>query len=210
MNADNTASFMHEAWQTSMTYHAYRNLIGTLLLQHKTTGNNQSPEYVHYTRLNAHRMNRIDRTLVLHDATIRKLQKSTTPTCWLVITEAWCGDAANIIPVLEKMAQANPAITMRLVLRDNHPELMQAFLTDGGESVPKLIAFRQADGEQLYTWGPRPAAAQALMHTMKNATPTPDYAEIAENIQRWYNLDKTKQIQQEVAELVAQLEPQLS
>lgn len=195
---------VHQAWTASITYKAYRNLIGTLLVQNKTTGPNQSEAYIHYTRLNAHRMNRLDRTVQLLPETITALNSQEEPIGWLVITEAWCGDAANIVPVLQQMAEQNEAIDMRLVLRDDHPTLMDHFLTEGGKSIPKLIAFRKADGQVLYEWGPRPEPAQQLMREYKAMEQPPAYSEIAETIQKWYNKDRTALIQSEVATLVAQ------
>jgi len=191
-----------------MTYLEYRNLIGSLLVQGKTTGPNQSEAYVHYTRLNAHRMNRLDKTLTLLPETVRAIEAVQEPVGWLVITEAWCGDAANSVPVLEKMAAASNHIDMRLVLCDEQSALMDHFLTEGGRSIPKLIAFRKTDGELLYEWGPRPEPAQQLMRDYKQLNPRPPYSKISEKIQRWYNADKTQQIQAEVAALVSQHEVQ--
>lgn len=206
---DTRTALVHQAWRSSMTYREYRNTIGSLLVQNKTTGPNQSPEYIQYTRLNAHRMNRLDKTLELDPTLVDKMDQVNETTGWLVITEAWCGDAANSIPVLEMMAAANEAVEMRLVLRDEHPELMDHFMTEGGRSIPKLIAFRKSDGHLQYEWGPRPEPAQQLMREYKSMRPQPPYEEMAETIQRWYNADKTQLIQAEVAALVAQHAPQL-
>ena len=122
------------------------------------------------------------------------------PTTWLVITEGWCGDAAFNVPlfhVLEKLVPKK--VSLRLVLRDSNPGLMDAHLTDGGRSIPKLIVLSNGL-EPLGFWGPRPADLQQLMKQWKN-----DGLELRELIQKvhgWYNADKTRTLQQELTRMV--------
>jgi hypothetical protein len=118
---------------------------------------------------------------------------------WLVITEGWCGDAAQNIPVIEKIAEANRGIETRYLLRDENPELMDRFLTNGSRSIPKLIAIDRKTLEILGTWGPRPELAQALFEQQKSAGL--GKPEIIENIQRWYLQDRGRSLQGELADL---------
>lgn len=53
----------------------------------------------------------------------------------LVITEDWCGDASNTVPILARLAEAAPNLDIRLVKRDENPDLMDAHLTDGGRTT---------------------------------------------------------------------------
>jgi hypothetical protein len=96
----------------------------------------------------------------------------------------------------------NPLITLRFLMRDENPALMDRYLTNGvSRSIPKLIAVDTVTAEELFTWGPRPTPLQAMfMKLREEGTP---YAAIKEELQRWYNKDKTITIQQEMAALAA-------
>ena len=58
---------------------------------------------------------------------------------WLILTEAWCGDAAQNIPTIEKIARENDRIKTLYLLRDENLELMDKYLTGGARAIPKLI-----------------------------------------------------------------------
>lgn len=182
------------------TYYEYLALVDQLVLQKKTTGPQQSDALAEYTRLNQYRMHRLDKVVSLNQDLQQLAFTIVSPQIWYVLTEAWCGDAAQNLPVIAKVAQLNPMITLRLLLRDEHPEIMEAYLTNGGKSIPKLIAL-DADGSELFTWGPRPQALQQLYLEFKT-NPTKPYAEFQEDIQRWYNVDKTRMVQFELTQLL--------
>jgi hypothetical protein len=126
-----------------------------------------------------------------------------------VLTEAWCGDAAQIIPVLEKMAEASPHIELQLILRDEHLDIMDAFLTHNARSIPKMIVLDAETGDVLADWGPRPAVIQGAVMEAKaivEQTADPEQAnaiwdESKKDTQRWYARDKTQSIQAEIAEV---------
>lgn len=182
------------------TYEEYLALMDQLVVDKKTTGPIQTPEYAEYTRLNQFRMHRLDKTTQLNLDLQQLALAVDAPQTWYVLTEGWCGDAAQNIPVMAKVAELNSAITLRLLLRDEHPEIMDAYLTNGGKSIPKLIAL-DANGAELFTWGPRPKRLQDLYVAYK-ANPTQPYPEFQADIQRWYNADKTQSVQQELTELM--------
>lgn len=166
----------------------------------KTTGPNQSESLLKYTKLNAHRSKRIAKTVTLDSGLVERLKSLDGSQTWLIITESWCGDAANSVPVLSKLAEQSDAIDLRLVLRDDNPELMDEFLTNGGRSIPKLIALDK-DLNVLFSWGPRPAEAQKLYSDWKNAGETP-YDEFQLVLQKWYNTDGGKSLQEELMSLI--------
>ena len=125
----------------AMTYEQYVQKIKELLSEGKTSTStiNNSPNLIHYTEMNLQRMHRLDKTTQLTIETIENLKKINEKRIFLVITEGWCGDASQIIPVIEKMVQLNPLISHQLIFRDEHPDIMEAFLTDESRSIPKLI-----------------------------------------------------------------------
>ncbi len=184
------------------SYSEYRNLIDGLLAKNKTTGDNHSEEYLHYSNLNVQRMSRLDRTTKLDQVLVEKIKKVSEKQTWLILTEAWCGDAAQNIPIIQKMAELNQNIEVKLILRDENLEIMDAYLTNGGRSIPKLIAFNSETHEELFTWGPRPQNAQSLYMDFKNNPNGRTYADFSIEMQKWYAKDRTKSLQGEFFELL--------
>ncbi|HMQ48172.1 MAG TPA: thioredoxin family protein [Saprospiraceae bacterium] len=195
----------------ALTYDAYLALIHQLLSQNKTTGTDQSPTMIQYTELNQVRMARLDKTTKLSEALTSKLAQFTRKEIWLVLTEGWCGDAAQVIPVLAKIADNSPYIDLRLILRDEHLDIMDAFLTDGARSIPKLLVLDAETLEVLRTWGPRPSAPQQMVLEAKaKMREMSDHAEqkaffdaVKTEVQKWYARDKTRGIQEEIGEFVS-------
>lgn len=183
-------------WEKGMTYASYRQLMGELLAENKTTGPNQSEALLAYTRMNEQRMHRLDKTVQLRADIQAALKQIHRPMHWLILTEAWCGDAAQNLPALAAMAARNENIQVRLVLRDENLELMDQFLTDGGRSIPKLIAFDPENMEVLGSWGPRPAAAQMLYQGLK-AEQVP-FEEASTRLHKWYADNKNLDLQSEM------------
>jgi hypothetical protein len=177
-------------------------MVDDLLAKGKTTGPHQSAAYLHYTQLNQQRIHRLEKTTVLLPAVKEAIGSILRPQTWLVLTEGWCGDAAQSVPVIHALALLNPLIDLRLLLRDQNLELMDQYLTNGvSRSIPKLIGMDTATGEELFTWGPRPSALQESFLGMRSEGLPDDV--IKEELQRWYNKDKTVSIQQEMAALAA-------
>jgi len=195
-----------EVIESGMTYREYRDLIETLLGKGKTTGDNQSEQIVEYAKLNNQRMNRLDKTVKLTDEAAEVVKNIEKPQIWIVLTEGWCGDAAQNVPVIAKMAAANDQITLRLLLRDKHLDIMDAYLTNGGRSIPKLIAVDAESYEELFNWGPRPEPAQEIMIDFKNNPEGRERQEVYQQIHKWYADDKSHTMQKEIADLVKESE----
>lgn len=183
-----------------MTFAEYVKLIDDLLLDGKTTGENQSDAMFNYGKLNRQRMHRLEKTVLLGESLKEKARKITRKQIWLIITEGWCGDAAQNIPVIEKIAAESDNIETRYVLRDTNLELMDAYLTNNARSIPKLIALDAESLEELGTWGPRPQASMDLFIELKHQGLEKPL--IMENLQRWYIADKNRTIQAEFENLL--------
>jgi hypothetical protein len=189
-----------EQIQRAYSYENYRKLLEELLLLEKTTGHDQSETMVGYTKLNVQRMSRIDKTLVLNEKTKETLRAVKGRFIWVVLTEGWCGDTAQSVPVLAAICRFNPNIELKLLLRDDNPEVMDQYLTNGARSIPKLICFEKKELKEMFTWGPRPAPLQALvMQMVKDLVPKDEKGLI---VQKWYNADQTLTIQSEITQLV--------
>ena len=187
--------------QKSISYREYRELVDSLLEQNKTTGTDHSEKMLEYSRLNVHRMSRIDRTTKLAPETIRLLKKLDRDLIWLVLTEAWCGDAAQNLPVIAKMANSSDRISLKILLRDENTDLMDAFLTNGGRAIPKLICLDKKTLKVNWHWGPRPAPAQDLLRIHK-LNPDESHEDFVKKVQLWYAKDKSRTLQQELLALL--------
>ena len=182
----------------AITYPAYTALIASLLAQDRTTGSDQSAAMVHFTQLNQQRMHRLEKVIELLPETVALIRGISTPQTWLVLTEAWCGDAAQSVPVMHAVAALNPLIELKLLLRDENLGLMDQYLTNGvSRSIPKLIGVDTTTSEELFVWGPRPAPLQEIFMRLK--AEGLEFHLVKEELQRWYNKDKTVTIQQELS-----------
>jgi len=191
---------IEQSLTNAYTYQDYRDLVQTLLAEGKATGPNQSEELINYSMLNDRRMKRLDKTIKISDETRLEIEKITAPQTWLVLTEGWCGDAAQNLPVLHKMAELNDNINLKLVLRDEHLALMDLFLTNGGRSIPKLIAL-DSNHNIIDTWGPRPTVVTKMVADYKAKNGTLD-AQFKQDLQVWYNKDKGKSTQDDFVKMI--------
>ena len=157
------------------------------------------PKYAHYTKLNFQRMKRWDKTF-LPDAEVVAQVKAAREQEWWVITEAWCGDSAQNLPVIAALAKA-AGIALRIVLRDENPEIIAQYLTNGTKSIPVLVSFDESN-QQLFRWGPRPAAAQRLMEDWKANPAGRDFEAFELEMHRWYTENKGKDTQSELSVLL--------
>ena len=174
-----------------------------LIQENRTTGANQSEEYLAYTRMSLQRMVRWNKTSKVSEELVLLVQKINQPQVWLVITEAWCGDGAQSIPHLAKLADLNPLITLKIVLRDEHPDLMDAYLTNGARSIPKLVAITADLDQELFTWGPKPKYLLDRHAAFKQNSEGLTYAEFLEEIHLWYAKNKQKDLESEIYPLIS-------
>jgi hypothetical protein len=177
------------------TYYSY---IKDLFESGKTTGANQSEAMLNYTKLSLARTKRGLKTFKLKPELIEAAKNNASKN-WFLISEAWCGDAGNIIPMMRVLAEQVGDVTLKVMERDEHPEVMESYLTNGGKSIPIFILFDE-EFNQVKKWGPRPNAAQEMVMDHK-ANPKATYEEFSVELQKWYVKDKAETLQNELIEL---------
>lgn len=187
--------------EQGISFEAYVQMTEELLAENKTTGTDHSPFMVDYTRLNLQRMRRLIKTTLLLDEVRETLDKLERKMVWVVLTEAWCGDAAQVVPVIAEIARYTDKIELQLLLRDEHPEVMDAYLTNGTRSIPKLICLEKDSLQELGSWGPRPATAQQMVLDAKK-DPNLTKEEFIQRVHKWYADNKTLDTQQELLEKI--------
>ncbi len=170
----------------------------TTTVEKLKSGTTEEIKYAEYLPINLQRLKRGLKTVVLSDELQATIQTLPSKIHWLVITEHWCGDAAQSVALLQKIAEASGGkIDMKLVFRDENLELMDTFLTNGSRSIPKVI---QLDNtlQVTGTWGPRPKPAQEIV--MDLLAKGENYND---DLHKWYALDKGIHLQAELRQLLS-------
>ena len=129
---------LSEAHKRAMSYEEYIDGLGDYLSLHR----------LHYKKFT------VDSVL------ISKIQQYQ-PIKILVITEVWCGDSLAILPIIKKVAEINQHWEIKVLRREENPDLMDHFLTNGTKAIPVFI-FLNESGEMLFKWGPRPKATAEI------------------------------------------------
>lgn len=183
----------------AMDYTQYNLLFKQLAEEGRTTGE-QTQEKIDYTKLNFSRSKRLNKTAVIDEAQEEFLKGFNERQTWLVISEPWCGDAAQTLPFINKIAQLSENIDLKIILRDDNLELMNAYLTNGSQSIPIVIMVDE-DMNVLQSWGPRSKAATKLVSDYKTEHGKIDDA-FKEMLQVWYNNDKGISIVNDILETI--------
>lgn len=192
---------IEKSLSSSFNYTEYRNHVTNLIIAEQVTGSEQSEDLLHYSKLNEVRMNRLEQTIDITENVKTVITDIKKEQIWLVITESWCGDAAQILPIIYKMSQLSEAITLRIILRDDNNEVMQQFLTNGGKAIPKLIFIDKESMGVFGDFGPRPTEATKLVSDYKAEFGIVDET-IKINLQKWYLQDEGISTQNEIIEFL--------
>jgi len=194
-------NIIENSLENSFSYTEYRAMVSDLLAQGKSTGENQTDDYLNYSKLGNARMKRLDKKFQLSEKTKELLRKPTKKITWIVLTEGWCGDAAHALPVIHKISDLAESVDLKIVLRDENEELMNHFLTNGSKSIPKLVALDTDTKEVIDTWGPRPSIATKMVNDYKESKGSLD-PEFKEELQVWYNKNKGENIENDMLKLL--------
>jgi hypothetical protein len=197
-----TEELVRKGISKAMSYREYRILMDDLSAKGKSTGPEQNEALTNYTVLNQRRMKRLDKTLKISEENTAKIKSIGKKITWLVLAESWCGDAAQTLPMMNKVADLNDSISLKVILRDENLDVMNRFLTNNAMSIPKLVMVDDETGKITGEWGSRPKVATQMVLDYKNehGTLTPEFKE---EIQVWYNKDKGQSTLNDLLELLA-------
>ena len=186
----------------AMSYQEYRALVDDLSMTGRSSGLEQDEALVNYTLLNQRRMKRLDKTLKINNEIAAKIKGFDKKITWLVLTESWCGDAAQTIPMMNKVAELSNTISLKVILRDDNLDVMNRFLTNNAMSIPKLIMIDDISGAILGEWGSRPkiATQKVLDYKTQHGMLTSGFKE---ELQVWYNKDKGQSTLRDLMGLLA-------
>ena len=192
-----------QQFESGYTYEEYRKLVDEKLAKGETTGI-QTPEKVEASKMNVHRMNRWDKSTKLSEELSAKLAELQCEVNWLLLAEGWCADASQNLPILNKMAEASPNVNLRILLRDEHLDIMDQYLTNGGRAIPKLVVLDDEMSE-VGTWGPRPTPIQQMVREGKESGQL-DSEQIGIMVQKWYAKDKGETLEREMMQVIENLD----
>lgn len=195
---------IHNSLASAQSYKEYKEMVLNLIKEGKSTGAEQNESRYHFSKLNNQRMKRLDKQTRLSEETLTKTQRIQKDFTWLVLTESWCGDAAQTLPVINKFAEANEKIDLKVVLRDENEDLMNQFLTNGSKSIPKLIVVENESKKVVGSWGPRSEKAAKMVMDYKEKYGVID-DKFKTDLQNWYNADKGAHIEKELLDLIDEL-----
>ena len=117
----------------------------------------------------------------------------------LAIVEDWCGDASNTVPIVARWAERVPGIELRLLRRDEHTDLMDAYLTGTSRAIPIVVVLTDAL-EELGRWGPRPSVLQEWVMERKRSGAG---KELYPEVRKWYAHDKGESTLREILAVMA-------
>jgi len=172
----------------SFTYEVFVNKLEAKNISDSDIQLDEEAKKLHgYTKLNLQRMKRVEKTFNISDKLRQLLSTIKTKQNWVVITEGWCGDSAQNLPALVKIAKVNPLIELQIIERDDNLDIMDLYLTNGTRSIPILISFDE-NGNEILRWGPRPKEAQQLVTRLKSEGMEHDA--FVEQLHLWYARNK--------------------
>jgi hypothetical protein len=184
------------------SYVEYKALVFNLKDNGGTTGSDQSDERINATKLNAQRIKRLDKTISINETLCFEIKNLNRKWKWTVLLESWCGDGAQNIPIIAKMATLNNNIQLEIILRDENLEIMDQYLTNGSRSIPVLICTDEITKQEIGVWGSRPKKIARLAREYKSINPNLPHQEFLKYLHLTYANDKSESLQNDFLELL--------
>lgn len=188
---------MEKYIKKGLTFKEYYDQVDTLVNEGKASGENQTADLIEYTRVNQRRMKKWRKIYKSSSDWLEAVQKLNRKEEWILLTESWCGDAAQNIAQINHMVEASDKLDLKILYRDENLDLMDQFLTNGGRSIPKLIRVDSETKEVIGSWGPRVKNAQNIVIDGKKKG-----SNYAEELHTWYAKNKSVDLENEFIELI--------
>lgn len=188
---------MEKYIEKGLTFDEYYDQMDAFVNEGKASGENQTEDLIEYTRVNQRRMKKWRKVYKTSSEWLEAVKNLDRKEDWILLTESWCGDAAQNISQINNMAEVSDKIDLKILYRDENLELMDQFLTNGGRSIPKLIRLDAETKEVIGSWGPRVKTAQNIViEGKKNGT------NYGEELHAWYAKNKSVDLENEFIELI--------
>ncbi|KFF24007.1 thioredoxin family protein [Chryseobacterium vrystaatense] len=187
---------MKNYWDQGISFEEYIR-IGRERLENPS--NQLETEYKQYYELGLQRMDRTLKKYVPNEEQLTELATKNFDGKILIISEAWCGDASATVPALVTFFEGHNEV--RIFLRDNDKSLISQFMTNGTESIPKVIILDK-DFNVKNSWGPRPKFGHELLLKHKADPEAYPKDNFYNDLQMYYAKNRGKDAVQEILELL--------
>lgn len=187
---------MEKYWNEAVSYSTYK---ADALERIARPKSEEEKEKRHYYQLGIQRMNRMEKVFRPSEVDEETLIRKNFNGKVLIISEVWCGDASQAIPVIYALFKNKNEV--RIIYRDQNEELMNQFLTDGSQSIPKILLLND-DFSVKKTWGPRPAHGAELLKEFKENPDTYEREEFYNDLQVYYAKNRGRDTVDEILNLL--------
>ncbi|UWX60554.1 thioredoxin family protein [Chryseobacterium oranimense] len=187
---------MKNYWDQGISFEEYVR-IGKERLENPS--NQQETDYKQYYELGLQRMDRTLKKYVPDEEQLKELASKNFDGKILIISEAWCGDASATVPALVTFFKGHNEV--KIFLRDSDKSLISQYLTNGTESIPKVIILDK-DFSVKNSWGPRPKYGYELLMKHKADPDAYPKESFYNDLQLYYAKNRGKDAVQEILELL--------
>lgn len=184
-------------WEKAVSFKEYMDIAKQRLENPK---NDAEKEFHEYYELGVHRMERTLKTFKIDEILEQKFKDKNFSGKILIISEAWCGDASATVPAVNQFFE-KLGTEVRIFLRDSDITLIDQFLTNGTQSIPKILILDK-DFQVLNSWGPRPKYGFELLKKFKENPETYSKDEFYNDLQVYYAKNRGKDAIEEILELI--------
>lgn len=187
---------MENYWNSAISFDEYIQIANERL---ENPADQNEIEYKPYYELGLQRMNRTLKKLVIDEEQVNELKSKNFDGKILIISEAWCGDASATVPALVNFFEGHNEV--KIFLRDSDSSLIEQFLTNGTQSIPKVIILDK-EFKVKNSWGPRPKFGHDLL--LKYKVDPENYTKdmFYNDLQIYYSRNRGKDAIQEILELL--------
>ena len=164
-------------------------------------------ELVPYYAINLKQSREIRKNFRYNPGMEKKAKSYNAELKFLVISEGWCEDASQIVPIVDRLAETI-GIECKIVFRDENLELMEEYHTNGSFSVPIIIGVTP-EGEEAFRFGPRPAKAMEFTNRFKKDPDKYSKDDFIEDLDRYYLENHGQDIISEILTLIEEYTTEL-
>lgn len=186
---------MEKYWENALSFEAYM-----AVAKDRAENPVEGDEKNEYYELGLQRMDRTLKTFKLNQESLEKLKAKNFTGKILIISEPWCGDASATVPAVSKFFEA-AGNEVKIFLRDDDTSLIDQFLTDGTQSIPKILILDE-DLTVQNVWGPRPEYGTQLLKKFKQDEAAYPREDFYNDLQVYYAKNRGADAIEEILNLI--------
>lgn len=187
---------MKQYWHKAVSYNEYIAETEERIANPKTEADIEKKEYY---ELGLQRMNRMAKVFKASEEDLETLKSKNFNGKILIISEPWCGDASQCVPSLDIFFEGKNEV--KIFYRDSDLTLIDQFLTDGSQSIPKVLILDE-NYKVINTWGPRPKYGLELLKKFKADPEAYPRETFYNDLQVYYAKNRGKDTIKEILDLI--------